>query len=58
MKVYKALAAGCMLLGLAGPARTETYPDRPIRLIVSIAAGSITDVITRKVAQELGPRLG
>jgi len=58
MKFYKALVAAGVLFTLVGPARTETYPDRPIRLIVSIAAGSITDVISRKAAQELGPRLG
>jgi tripartite-type tricarboxylate transporter receptor subunit TctC len=38
--------------------RAQTYPDRPIRLIVSIAAGSVTDVIMRKAAAELAPRFG
>ena len=33
----------------AGP----VHPDRPIRLIVSIAAGSVTDVIMRQAAVEL-----
>jgi len=36
----------------------QTYPDRPIRLVVSIAAGSVTDVIMRAAANELQPRLG
>lgn len=36
----------------------QTYPDRPIRLVVSIAAGSVTDVIMRAAATELQPRLG
>jgi len=39
-------------------AQAQTYPDRPIKLIVSIAAGSVTDVIMRKAAAELQPRLG
>ena len=39
-------------------AQAQTYPDRPIRLIVSIAAGSVTDVIMRKAGAELQPRLG
>jgi tripartite-type tricarboxylate transporter receptor subunit TctC len=39
-------------------AQAQTYPDRPIRLIVSIAAGSVTDVIMRKAAAELSPRFG
>jgi tripartite-type tricarboxylate transporter receptor subunit TctC len=36
----------------------QTYPDRPIRVIVPIAAGSVTDVIMRATASELAPRLG
>jgi len=42
--------------GLSVPA--QAYPDRPIRLIVSIAAGSVTDVIMRAAANELNARLG
>jgi tripartite-type tricarboxylate transporter receptor subunit TctC len=46
--------------GVAGPtaALAQTYPDRPIRVIVPIAAGSVTDVIMRAMAAELAPRLG
>lgn len=39
-------------------AQAQTYPDHPIRLIVSIAAGSVTDVIMRKTGAELQSRLG
>jgi tripartite-type tricarboxylate transporter receptor subunit TctC len=42
----------------AAPASAQTYPDKPIRMIVSIAAGSVTDVIMRAAAAELSPRLG
>jgi tripartite-type tricarboxylate transporter receptor subunit TctC len=42
---------------LAAPAHAD-YPDRPIRLIVSIAAGSVTDVIMRAAGNELATRLG
>jgi tripartite-type tricarboxylate transporter receptor subunit TctC len=40
------------------PAKAQSYPDRPIRVIVPIAAGSVTDVIMRATANELTPRLG
>jgi tripartite-type tricarboxylate transporter receptor subunit TctC len=40
------------------PAQAQTYPNKPIRMIVSIAAGSVTDVIMRAAANELQPRLG
>ena len=43
---------------LPPPTQAQTYPDRPIRMIVSIAAGSVTDVIMRAAAAELQPRLG
>jgi tripartite-type tricarboxylate transporter receptor subunit TctC len=36
----------------------QAYPERPIRVIVPIAAGSVTDVIMRATASELAPRLG
>jgi tripartite-type tricarboxylate transporter receptor subunit TctC len=42
----------------ATPAGAQSYPDKPIRMIVSIAPGSLTDVIMRAAANELGPRLG
>src|SRR5262245_32886818 len=40
------------------PAAAQTYPDRPVRMIVSIAPGSVTDVIMRAAANELSLRLG
>ena len=47
------LAAGC-----ASAANAQTYPNKPIRVVVAIAAGSVTDVIMRAAANELSPRLG
>src|SRR5262245_23811632 len=46
------------LIGAALPANAQGYPERPIRLVVSIAAGSVTDVIMRAAASEIAPRLG
>jgi tripartite-type tricarboxylate transporter receptor subunit TctC len=53
-----ALLAAAFGLSLGASASAETWPDRPIRVIVPIAAGSVTDVIMRATAQELAPRLG
>jgi tripartite-type tricarboxylate transporter receptor subunit TctC len=36
----------------------QSWPTRPIRLIVPYGGGSAPDVIARVVAEELGPRLG
>jgi tripartite-type tricarboxylate transporter receptor subunit TctC len=46
-----------VIVAFASPAGAQSYPDRPIRMIVSIAAGSVTDVIMRAAANELQPRL-
>ncbi len=40
------------------PAVAQTYPSRPIRMIVPIAPGSVTDVAARLMAQELTDRMG
>ena len=56
--VLRSALAGLLTAGFALVAHAQAYPDRPIRLIVSIAAGSVTDVIMRAAANELSPRLG
>jgi tripartite-type tricarboxylate transporter receptor subunit TctC len=47
-----------LLATFAAPALAQTYPDHPIKLIVPISVGSITDVAARLTAQELQTRLG
>lgn len=53
------LAAGLAGAGiLARPALAQSYPMRPIRLIVGFGAGGISDLIARIVAESAGGVLG
>ncbi len=48
--------AATMVFSSSAGARAE-YPDRPVRIIVSVAAGGGVDVMARLIAQRLGERL-
>jgi tripartite-type tricarboxylate transporter receptor subunit TctC len=39
-------------------AQAQEYPNRPIKFIVPVAAGGLTDTMTRLLAQRLSERLG
>ncbi len=43
---------------LASAAQAQTYPTKPIRLIVPFPAGGATDLFARSLSQKLGERLG
>lgn len=45
-------------LGPASGAAAQTYPDRPITLVMPFGAGSASDTIARIVADRLGDQLG
>jgi tripartite-type tricarboxylate transporter receptor subunit TctC len=39
-------------------ARAETYPNRPVRIIVGFAAGGNFDIVARVIAERMAERLG
>jgi len=58
-RAFLRLAAGAATLpALAGVARAQAYPSRPIRIVVGFAAGGAADVIARLVGEWLSRRLG
>jgi tripartite-type tricarboxylate transporter receptor subunit TctC len=53
------LAAGTATLpAVSRTAKAQSYPTRPVRLIVAIAAGGSQDTVARLIAQSLTERLG
>lgn len=57
MLTRRQLSAG-FVLSLAAPAFAQTFPARPIKLILPYAAGGGTDAIARVVAQAMSDKLG
>src|SRR6266446_6083552 len=52
-------AAGAVAVpAMSRIARAQTYPSRPVRIIVPFPAGQATDTIARLVGQSLSERLG
>jgi tripartite-type tricarboxylate transporter receptor subunit TctC len=46
----------CLGIGLAAAA--ETYPTRPVRVVIPFPAGGSIDIVARSIAQRWSPRLG
>src|SRR6187431_3134947 len=52
------LVAGAAALAASLPASAQTYPAKPITMIVPFAAGGSTDVIGRTLAERMRTSLG
>ncbi len=54
---HVAMAAALALLPII-PAQAQTYPDRPIRVVLPYTAGGVSDVIMRLLAPKMEEKLG
>jgi tripartite-type tricarboxylate transporter receptor subunit TctC len=51
-------AGAAALLPTSRIASAESYPSRPVRIVVGFAAGGIADLFTRLIGQWLSERMG
>ncbi|MFZ9195944.1 MAG: tripartite tricarboxylate transporter substrate binding protein [Burkholderiales bacterium] len=56
--VIRLFAAAALIAGASGDAMAQSFPTRPVRMIVPYPAGGGTDIISRTVAQKLGEKWG
>jgi tripartite-type tricarboxylate transporter receptor subunit TctC len=54
----RSILIACSALMLSGGAMAETYPSRPVKIVVPFPAGGSNDIIARIVAQKLAERNG
>ena len=58
MRLSTFLAAVVAVLALHAPVRADDYPSKPISIVVSLAAGTGMDVVTRLYSEKLSQALG
>jgi tripartite-type tricarboxylate transporter receptor subunit TctC len=56
--MLRTLVLTLIMVGAAGTVSAQTWPERPIKFIVSQSAGNATDILARLTADQLASRLG
>jgi tripartite-type tricarboxylate transporter receptor subunit TctC len=60
MAIQRRTALATLIAGMslaAAPAWAQTWPDKPLRIMVGASAGGGTDILARLLADKLGPAL-
>jgi len=58
MKLGGIVIAALTLAAMTGSGAAQTWPEKPVRIVVPMTTGSATDVMARTVALKLGVELG
>lgn len=58
MTMISRVIAFCATLITAGSAFAQGYPAKPVKIIIPFAAGGVTDIAGRLIAQKLSEKLG
>jgi tripartite-type tricarboxylate transporter receptor subunit TctC len=58
MKTFLAVIAVASALGAAAPLHAQTFPDRPVKVVVAYPPGGPTDTIARLATQGIAEQLG
>jgi tripartite-type tricarboxylate transporter receptor subunit TctC len=61
-RIHRGVILLLAALGCVGPAQAQTaadsFPSRPIRMIVPLSPGTTTDIVARAIADRMAPHLG
>ena len=58
MNTAALLSSALIALAATAPVHAESWPAKPVRMIVPVGAGSTTDIVHRIVAEQLSTQLG
>ena len=56
--LFRIITVVAFFVALAAPVNAQTFPDRPVRILVPYAPGGITDIAARLVGAKLGEYWG
>ena len=56
--IIHTILAAALVAGFCAPARAQTFPTKPVTLVLPLAAGSGMDTIARLYAETLQKKLG